>query len=246
LSCARGVRPVSPSASCSAWRRPARRIDADGAERDVPLDADRGHGRRSAAARQFSAWPLVGPAPALAHALVNAVAVLIIACPCALGLATPMSIMVATGKAAKLGLLFRNAEAIERLQRVDTLLVDKTGTLTEGKPQLTQVEARGMGQDALLRLAAALERGSEHPLAHAIVVGAEQRGLALPKVEAFESITGKGVRGQVEGRSVALGNRALLEQLGTDASELGARAEALRLKDRRSSSSRWTAGVQGC
>jgi Cu+-exporting ATPase len=177
----------------------------------------------------FAAWLLLGPEPRLAHGLINAVAVLIIACPCALGLATPLSIMVATGKGATLGVLFRNAEAIEVLRQVDTLVVDKTGTLTEGKPRLVGVTtAPGVDEAALLRFAATLEKGSEHPLAAAIVKGAENRGLALGMVQGFESITGKGVRGKVDGREVALGNRALLEVLGSDPGELAARAEALR------------------
>ncbi len=144
----------------------------------------------------FAVWSLVGPAPRMAHALVNAVAVLIIACPCALGLATPMSIMVAMGKGATAGVLFKNAEAIEVLRKVDTLVVDKTGTLTEGKPKLVTVEpAPGQSEAALLRDAASLERGSEHPLAAAIVEGAEERGAAPSKAEGFESVTGKGVKG---------------------------------------------------
>jgi len=151
------------------------------------------------AALTFAVWAVWGPNPRLAHAIVNAVAVLIIACPCALGLATPMSIMVATGKGATLGVLFKNAEAIELMRQVDTLVVDKTGTLTEGKPKLVAVEpADGFDADRLLRLAATLERGSEHPLAAAIVKGAEERGLKLSTTEAFESLTGRGVRGRVE------------------------------------------------
>ena len=177
----------------------------------------------------FIVWASIGPEPRMAHALINAVAVLIIACPCALGLATPMSIMVATGKGATMGVLFRNAEAIEILRKVDTLVVDKTGTLTEGKPRLVSVTpAPGVSEDELLRLAASLERGSEHPLAAAIVKGAEARGLALVNAEGFESITGKGVKGRVNGRTVALGNRALMESLGIDARALAERAEGLR------------------
>jgi Cu+-exporting ATPase len=183
----------------------------------------------AAAILTFVVWALVGPEPRLAHALVNAVAVLIIACPCALGLATPMSIMVATGKGATLGVLFRNAEAIETLRKVDTLVVDKTGTLTEGKPRLVSVvPAPGVDEAGLLRLAATLERGSEHPLAAAIVRGAEERGLHLGETAAFESLTGKGVRGSVEGRTVALGNRALADELGLTLGTLADRAEALR------------------
>jgi Cu+-exporting ATPase len=181
------------------------------------------------AAVTFAVWSLVGPEPRTAHALVNAVAVLIIACPCALGLATPMSIMVATGKGATMGVLFRDAEAIEVLRKVDTLVVDKTGTLTEGKPKLESVRpAAGFDERTLLRLAATLERGSEHPLAAAIVEGSAGRGVELGEVSGFESFTGKGVRGVVDGRSVALGNRALLAQLGVEPLSLAEEAEALR------------------
>jgi len=182
-----------------------------------------------AAAITFAIWALWGPAPRMAHAVVNAVAVLIIACPCALGLATPMSIMVATGKGATLGVLFKNAEAIELLRKVDTLVVDKTGTLTEGKPRLVSVEALG-GYDAtrLLRLAASLERASEHPLAAAIVKGAEERGVTLAPTEAFESLTGRGVRGRVDNTQIALGNRKLLEELGMAPGGSAQQAEAMR------------------
>ena len=159
----------------------------------------------------------------------NAVAVLIIACPCALGLATPMSIMVGTGRGAAAGVLVKSAEALEVLEHVDTLVVDKTGTLTEGKPALVTVEpAEGLAEAELLRLAASLERGSEHPLASAIVVGAQARGALLVDARGFRSITGKGVVGEVEGRQVALGNAALLEELGVDPGDLRERAEALR------------------
>ncbi|MEO7853740.1 MAG: heavy metal translocating P-type ATPase, partial [Rubrivivax sp.] len=172
------------------------------------------------------------PEPRLAHGLINAVAVLIIACPCALGLATPMSIMVATGKGATMGVLFRNAEAIEVLRTVDTLVIDKTGTLTEGKPALVSVVAgstsAGVSEPDLLTLVASLERGSEHPLAEAIVKGAEDRGLTLVNAETFESVTGKGVRGRVSGRDVALGNLALMQSLTVDVDALAAQAEALR------------------
>jgi Cu+-exporting ATPase len=174
-------------------------------------------------------WGLAGPEPRLAYALVNAVAVLIIACPCALGLATPMAIMVGTGRGATAGVLIKNAEALETLEKVDTLVVDKTGTLTEGKPALTSVTATAELPEAeVLRLAASLERGSEHPLAAAIVTGAELRGLTLSPVEAFRSVTGKGVTGRVDGRSVALGNRRLFEDLGVPLDGLGERAEGLR------------------
>ena len=178
----------------------------------------------------FVIWALVGPTPRMAHALINAVAVLIIACPCALGLATPMSIMVATGKGATMGILFRNAEAIEVLRKVDTIVVDKTGTLTEGKPKLVSVvPSAGVSENDLLRLAASLERGSEHPLAAAITHGAEERGLPLQSTDRFESITGKGVRGVVDGKSVALGNRALMADLGIDTSASSETAERLRV-----------------
>ncbi|MEB2346495.1 MAG: heavy metal translocating P-type ATPase [Deltaproteobacteria bacterium] len=167
------------------------------------------------AAVTFAVWALFGPEPRLAHALVNAVAVLIIACPCALGLATPMSIMVAAGRGATAGVLFRNAEAIERLREVDTLVVDKTGTLTAGRPQLVAVEPLGsVGEAELLAAAAGLERGSEHPLAAAILAGAEARGVRPAAADAFESRTGKGVLGRVGGRPVALGNAALLAEIG--------------------------------
>jgi Cu+-exporting ATPase len=182
-----------------------------------------------AAVLTFAIWSLWGPAPRLAHGLVNAVAVLIIACPCALGLATPMSIMVAMGKSATAGVLFKNAEAIELMRKVDTLVVDKTGTLTEGKPKLVSVEpVAGFEPQALLRLAATLERGSEHPLASAIVKGAEERGIALGSAEGFESVTGHGVRGRVDGSQVVLGNRKLLDDIGVDGGALAERAEALR------------------
>lgn len=176
----------------------------------------------------FVIWALVGPQPRLAHALVNAVAVLIVACPCALGLATPMSIMVASGKGARAGVLFRDAEAIERLRDVDTVVIDKTGTLTEGRPRLVAVEpAAGFDEEDLLRLAASVERVSEHPLAAAIVAGAEARDVAPAKAEDFDSLTGKGVRGTVDGRQVAVGNARLLAELGTAAGDLEARADAL-------------------
>jgi Cu+-exporting ATPase len=177
----------------------------------------------------FIAWWLWGPEPRLAHAMINAVAVLIIACPCALGLATPMSIMVGTGKGALVGVLIKNAEALEIMRKVDTLVVDKTGTLTEGKPQLVSVVARDPAREQdNLRLAASLERGSEHPLAEAIVRGAQARGVALAAVDDFQSITGMGVSGRVEGRTVALGNIKLFEALGIDPADLAQMAEAQR------------------
>ncbi len=182
-----------------------------------------------AALLTFAAWSLFGPAPAMTFALVNAVAVLIIACPCALGLATPMSIMVGTGRGARAGVLVKNAEALELMEKVDTLVVDKTGTLTEGKPRLVGVTAIGpFGEDELLRLAASLERGSEHPLASAIVRGAEERGLTFGAVADFRSETGKGVVGVVDGRRVAVGNLALFASRGIGPADLAARAEDLR------------------
>jgi Cu+-exporting ATPase len=177
----------------------------------------------------FAVWALAGPAPAMAYAIINSVAVLIIACPCALGLATPMSIMTATGKGATAGVLFKDAEAVEIMGQVQTLVVDKTGTLTEGKPRLVLVEPAGdLDEATLLRLAATLERGSEHPLAAAIVEGARERGVTLGDHGTFESITGKGVSGDVDGHSVAVGNRELLVGLGIDTSALAERAEAAR------------------
>ena len=177
----------------------------------------------------FVVWALVGPEPRLAYALVNAVAVLIIACPCALGLATPMSIMVGTGRGATAGVLIKNAEALEVLKQVDTLVVDKTGTLTEGKPRLASVVALpGQEETALVRLAASLERASEHPLAAAIMAGADERGIPLTEVQDFRSVTGKGVVGTVDGHTVALGNRALLADVQVEAGELAERAEELR------------------
>ncbi|HKG47620.1 MAG TPA: heavy metal translocating P-type ATPase [Pyrinomonadaceae bacterium] len=177
----------------------------------------------------FVVWSIWGPEPRMAHGLVNAVAVLIIACPCALGLATPMSVMVATGKAAQNGVLFRNAEAIEIMRKVDTLVVDKTGTLTEGKPRLEAVvTATGFDEQTLLRLAGSLERSSEHPLAAAIVSGSRQRGIEIKDAARFQSITGKGVIGEVDGHHVAVGNRSLLDDLKLDTGEVAARAEDLR------------------
>src|SRR5512133_3311759 len=182
-----------------------------------------------AAALAFALWAAFGPEPRLAHGLVAAVAVLIIACPCALGLATPMAIMVGTGRGATAGVLVKSAEALERFEKVDVLLVDKTGTLTRGRPALEKVVALEPGrEDEVLRLAAALEKGSEHPLASAIVAGAKARGLALAEARGFRSVPGKGVAGDVEGHAVALGNAALLAELGVDPSPLVARAEALR------------------
>jgi P-type Cu+ transporter len=179
----------------------------------------------------FIIWATMGPEPRMAYAIVNAIAVLIIACPCALGLATPMSIMVATGKAAQLGVLFKNAEAIEIFRMVDTLVVDKTGTLTEGKPRLTSVVPVKQWDEAeLLRFAAILERSSEHPLASAIVAGAQERNIELSGAQEFESITGKGVKGVVDGHEVILGNQGLLHEFGIDSSELAPVSEELRLE----------------
>ena len=177
----------------------------------------------------FFLWGFLGPQPSWVYGLINAVAVLIIACPCALGLATPMSIMVATGKAASQGVLFRDAAAIENFRKVDTLIVDKTGTLTEGKPRFDRaVAAAGFTEDEVLRLAASLDQGSEHPLADAIVKAARERGLVLDKAEGFESGSGIGVRGSVGGKQLALGNTALMRQLGVAVDSLTAQAEALR------------------
>lgn len=174
-------------------------------------------------------WGLFGPEPSWVYGLINAVAVLIIACPCALGLATPMSIMVATGKAATRGVLFRDAAAIENFRKVDTLIVDKTGTLTEGKPRFDRaVASPGYTEDEVLRLAASLDQGSEHPLADAIVSAARERGLVLDKADGFESSSGIGVRGSVGGKQLALGNTALMTQLGVPVEALKSQAEALR------------------
>ncbi len=177
----------------------------------------------------FAAWMMWGPEPRLAYALLAAVSVLIIACPCALGLATPMSIMVGVGKGAENGILIKNAEALERLEKADALVVDKTGTLTEGKPKVTRiVAAKGYDETELLRLAAGVERASEHPLAHAIVVAAEEKKLKLPEVKDFDSPTGKGAKGVVEGKKISLGNAAFLKSEGVDATALFKEAEALR------------------
>jgi len=177
----------------------------------------------------FAAWGIWGPAPRLAHGLIAAVSVLIIACPCALGLAMPMSIMVGVGRGARFGVLIRNAEALERLEKVDTLVVDKTGTLTEGHPSVTAiVPAAGFDEDALLRLAAGVERASEHPLALAIVTAATARGIAIPDVTGFDAPAGKGAIGTVDGKRVMLGNAAFLTERGIDTAALAPRADALR------------------
>jgi len=177
----------------------------------------------------FLIWGLWGPEPRLAHAVVNAVAVMIIACPCALGLATPISIMVGTGRGAMAGVLIRNAEALEIMEKVDTLVVDKTGTLTQGKPELVIVKTvAGADEERALRLAASLEQGSEHPLAEAIVRGARNKGMELTQVNNFQSVTGKGVTGDIQGHKVALGNIKLLESLGIRAGDLSKQADDLR------------------
>ena len=181
----------------------------------------------------FVAWWLIGPQPRLAYAIVNAVAVLIIACPCALGLATPISIMVASGRGAQLGILFRNAQAIETLRKVDTLVVDKTGTLTVGKPVLAHVKALvGFSDEDVLALSAGLEVASEHPIAHAIVQGAAARGVSPRKIEQFQSVTGQGVKGTTDGKPVALGNAALMKAMGTELGEVASELESLRREGR--------------
>lgn len=176
----------------------------------------------------FVVWAIFGPAPAFAFALINAVAVLIIACPCALGLATPMSIMVGTGRGAQAGVLVKNAEALETMEKVTTVVVDKTGTLTEGKPKVTAIEAEGIAEDELLRLVASLERASEHPLGAAIVAAAEEKGLNLADAQDFDSITGKGIVGMVDGRRVLAGNQRLMEQYQIDLGRLADQAEDRR------------------
>ena len=177
----------------------------------------------------FAVWATMGPEPAMAYAIINAVAVLIIACPCALGLATPMSIMVSTGRGAEMGILFKNAESIEIMRKVNTLVIDKTGTLTEGKPKLVSVTPLGsFSEQALLKFAATLEKGSEHPLAAAIVKGAEERKVILGTSSNFESVTGKGVKGSIEDKPVALGNRALMEALEIDFGDSYETAESFR------------------
>ena len=179
----------------------------------------------------FAAWAIWGPTPALGFALVNAIAVLIIACPCALGLATPMSIMIGTGKGAQNGILIKNAEALETFEKVDTVVVDKTGTLTEGKPRLVMVEpAAGFAENDLLALAAAVEQSSEHPLAAAVISGAKERGLALARAEDFASVTGEGAQAKVAARQVAIGNEKLMARIGASSEALAERANAGRSK----------------
>ena len=187
------------------------------------------YGVVAAALLTFFGWGLFGPEPSWVYGLINAVAVLIIACPCALGLATPMSIMVATGRGATHGVLFRDAAAIENLRKVDTLIVDKTGTLTEGRPSFeTAIGVDGFDADEVLRLAASLDQGSEHPLAAAIVTAAREKSLVLDKPEQFDSASGIGVRGTAGGKALSLGNTALMTQLGVDVAAMAAQAEALR------------------
>jgi len=177
----------------------------------------------------FGAWMVFGPQPAIIYAVAGAVSVLIIACPCALGLATPISITTAAGRGAQAGVLIKDAEALERMAAVDTLIVDKTGTLTMGKPVLTDVVTFGKDdEDTVLSLTASLEKGSEHPLAEAIVTGAQARGATAHKVTGFEATTGKGVRGTVSGRDVALGNAAMMQMIGVDDAAASARADDLR------------------
>lgn len=176
----------------------------------------------------FIVWAIFGPSPAFSYGLIAAVSVLIIACPCALGLATPMSIMVGVGRGAQAGVLIKNAESLERMEKVDTLVVDKTGTLTEGKPKLTRIVAQGMSEDDLLSLAASLEQGSEHPLAHAIVVAAKEKGISIAKADEFDSPTGKGVVGKVSGRAVALGNVKMMNDLGIDVLTIEEQGDVLR------------------
>jgi Cu+-exporting ATPase len=177
----------------------------------------------------FAVWAIFGPSPRFAHALVNAVAVLIIACPCALGLATPMAIMVATGRGAREGILIRNAEALEIFEKVDTLVVDKTGTLTEGKPRLTAViPAEGFQETQLLQSVASIEKASEHPLAAAIIAGAKEKGIELVTVADFQSVTGKGVTGTLQGKRIGVGNAALMQDLSVSSEDLRERAESLR------------------
>ncbi|MGD9649153.1 MAG: copper-translocating P-type ATPase [Dongiaceae bacterium] len=176
----------------------------------------------------FFVWAVFGPSPALSYGLIAAVSVLIIACPCALGLATPMSIMVGVGRGAQAGVLIKNAESLERMEKVDTLVVDKTGTLTEGRPRVTKIVAEGLSGDNLLSFAASLEQPSEHPLAHAVVMAAKEKGLTIAKVEDFDSPTGKGVVGKVSGRAVALGNIKMMTELKIDVSHLEMQGDALR------------------
>ncbi|MDF2997652.1 MAG: cadA [Xanthobacteraceae bacterium] len=216
------ARIVQMVAEAQRSRAPIQRLADQVAGWFVPLVV-------ACAALAFIAWAIFGPEPRFTYALVAAVSVLIIACPCALGLATPMSIMVGVGRGAQVGVLIKNAEALERMEKVDTLVVDKTGTLTEGKPSLTRiVPAEAFEEAELLRLAAAVERPSEHPLAHAIVTAAEARGVDIPKVRGFDSPVGKGAYGMVEGKRVVLGSASFLKEIGIDAAALAEEADALR------------------
>jgi Cu+-exporting ATPase len=176
----------------------------------------------------FAGWMMLGPEPRLPYALVAAVSVLIIACPCALGLATPMSIMMGVGRGAQAGILIKNADALERMERADTLVIDKTGTLTEGRPSVVEIVADSLSQDELLGLAAGVEQASEHPLAAAIVSAARERHVPVPAGADFESPSGRGAKARVEGKDVVLGNAAFLSELGIDTSSLAGRADALR------------------
>ncbi len=177
----------------------------------------------------FAVWAFIGPEPRMAHALLAAVSVLIIACPCALGLATPMSIMVAAGKGATAGVLFKNAEAIEVLRKVDTLVVDKTGTLTEGRPAVSVViPSPESSVEEVLRIAASIGRSSEHPLSNAVVAAAKERGIALGSVDSFESVPGKGVKGKLDSRAAALGSERLLDEIGVSTTPLRDKADELR------------------
>src|SRR6195256_3119505 len=177
----------------------------------------------------FGVWAVFGPEPRMACGLVAAVSVLIIACPCALGLATPMSIMVGVGRGAHAGVLIKNAEALERFEKVDTIVVDKTGTLTEGKPKVVAIRvAGGFAENDVLRLAASLERGSQHPLGAAVVQAAAQRGLELAQVANFDAPVGKGVTGTVEGKALIIGNRRIMVEAGSDPAPLDGEAESLR------------------
>ena len=186
-----------------------------------------------AALLAFVAWSIWGPEPRFTYGLIAAVSVLIIACPCALGLATPMSIMVGVGRGAQSGVLIKSAEALERLEKVDTLVIDKTGTLTEGKPSVVAIRtAAGIEEAELLRLTASLERSSEHPLAAAIVRSANERGLSLAPVENFDSPVGKGVTGSVEGRKLVIGNRRIMTEAGIDTGSLDQSADELRREGR--------------
>jgi P-type Cu+ transporter len=232
------MNPPSPASPCRSSRRLARIVkmvsEAQRSRAPIQRLADRVSGWFvpaviAVAVLAFAAWMVWGPSPAFAYALLAAVSVLIIACPCALGLATPMSIMVGVGRGAAAGILIRNAEALERLEKVDTLLFDKTGTLTVGRPAVTSIESLGGLADAeILRLAASLERGSQHPIAAAILAAAGQRGLAPAPVDGFDAPSGKGVAGTVDGKRLLLGTAAFLTAQGVDAAAADAKADRLR------------------